>query len=400
MALFSRQFKRRLRKLVGRVLPVLFMSGCMFGALLFHASLFLSPLGQRVETTQTDLWFRVRGIKPPPPDLIIAALDEATYRELGLSHIQPLPRGLVGDLLDKMREAGATGCFLDLIFRDPGTSQAENEKLAAALSSFPTLIGAFDYTERDNIEKTAKLVEVFPRPEFSAAAARVVKVNVIEVDSVRYFTQPKPTEREVLPLPYSYVQWAKLPKGPEFQDLINYYGPPGTIPTVSIYKILRNDRTANEALFKGKFVVLGNALATGLAYSLKDAFMTPTSFRAMAGVEIHSTVLANLRTGGWIHRSPLERELALLTAALLVISGVFFVLPAGPSVIFYAIVTAVWTVWAYVWFLQDRFLPGVLVFYVVLPLVLIVAILAKHRTLRGRLRSLGDMLGMSDRLDE
>lgn len=400
MALFSRQFKRRLRKFVGRVLPVLFMSGCMFGALLLHASLFLSPLGQRLETKQTDLWFRVRGIQPPPPDLIIAALDEATYRELGLSHIQPIPRALLGDILDKIREGGAEGCFLDLIFRDPGPSQAENQKLATALSSFPTLIGAFDYVERDNIEKSAKLVEVFPRPEFGAAAARVVKVNVIEVDSVRYFTQPKPMEREVSPLAYSYVEWAKLPKAPEFQDLINYYGPPGTIPTVSLYKILRNDRAANEALFKGRFVVLGNTLATGLSYSLKDAFMTPTSSRAMAGVEIHSTVLANLRTGGWIHRSPLSTELVLLTAVILVVTGVFFVLPAGPSLICYSIVTAVWTVWAYLWFLQNRFMPGVLVFYVVLPLALIVAILAKHRTLRGRLRHLGSMLGVSDRLDE
>ena len=87
----------------------------MFGALALHASLFLSPLGQRIETSQTDLWFRVRGARPTPSDLIIVALDEATYREMDLSHIQPLPRGVIGQLVTAVRDAGAEGCFLDLI---------------------------------------------------------------------------------------------------------------------------------------------------------------------------------------------------------------------------------------------------------------------------------------------
>lgn len=400
MGLFSRQFKRRVQKFLRRVIPVVCMAVVMFGALALHASLFLSPLGQRIETSQTDLWFRVRGVRPPPPDLIIVALDEATYREMGLSHIQPLPRGVIGDLVNVVREAGAEGCFLDLIFRDPGTSQQDNQKLASSLGTMPTFIGAFDYVERDNIANTAKLVEVFPRPEFSAAATRVVKVNVVEVDAVRYFTQPKTIEKEVLPLPYSYAQWAKLSAAPAFQDLINYFGPPGTIPVVSAYKILRNDRATNEALLRGKFVAVGNTLATGLSYSLKDAFTTPTSTRQMAGVEIHATTLANLRAGDWIRRTPLPTELVLLSATLLVVSGMFFTLPAGPAIVSYALVTAIWSVWAYFSFLRNDFLPGVLVFYVVLPLTLVIAVLAKHRTLKGRLKQIGGMLGMSERLDE
>ena len=400
MALFSRQFKRRLQRVLRRVLPVLFMASMMLGALILHASLFLSPVGQRIEVSQTDVWFRVRGVRPPPSDIIIAALDEATYRELGLSHIQPLSRGLVGDLVTTIAASGAESCFLDLIFRDPGTSQEDNQKLAASLRALPTFIGAFDYVERDNIANTAKLVEVFPREEFMTAATRSVKVNVIDVEGVRYFTQPKESERDVLPLPYSYARWAKLRSAPAYQDLINFYGPPGTIPTVSIYKILRNDRATNEALLKGKMVAVGNTLATGLSYSLKDSFVTPTSSRPMAGVEIHATVLGNLRTGSWIHRTPLPIELQLLSAVLLVVSGVFFTLPAGPALVFYAFVTATWSVWAYLWFLQDKFLPGTLVFYVVLPLALIVAILAKHRTLKGKLKYLGGMLGISDGLDD
>jgi CHASE2 domain-containing sensor protein len=382
------------------VLPVLFMTGGMFGAVVLHAYVFLSPFGQQLETSQTDLWFRVRGVRAPPSDLIIGALDEATYRELGLSQLQPLPRGLIGELIGKLHEAGAEMCFLDFIFRDPGTSLVDNEKLAAALRAFPTIIGAFDYMERDNIAKTAALVEVFPRVEFSSAAAIVAKVNVIEVDSVRYFTQTKAKEREVIPLPYSYARWAKLSRVPAFQDLINYYGPPGTIPAVSIHKVLRNDRAANEALFKGKLVAVGNTLATGLSYSIKDSFMTPASSRPMAGVEIHATVLGNVRTGEWIHRTPLSRELVILSAVLVVVSGVFFTLSAGPALVFYSLITAGWSVWAYLWFLNDKFLPGVLAFYGVLPLVLVVAILGKHRTLKGRLKHIGSMLGMTDRLDE
>lgn len=400
MALLSRQFKRRLQKFLRRVIPVVAMALVMSGALVLHGSLFVSPFGQRFEVWQTDLWFRVRGPRPPPSNMIIVALDEPTYRELGLSHISPLPRGTIGELLEKLREGGAEGAFLDFIFRDPGPSESDNRRLVGGLSSIPSFIGAFDYVERDNIAKTSTLVDVLPQPQFQAAATRVTKVNLMDLHGVRYFTQPKREDRDILPVPYSYAQWAKIGRMPTFHDLINYYGPPGTIPMVSIYKVLRNDRAANERLFKGAFVVVGNTLATGLSYTLKDSFVTPTSTRVMPGVEIHATVLGNVRSGDWIHRTSPAIEFSLLSAVILVISGVIFTMPAGPAVVFYTLVTAIWSVWSYAWFLTDRFLPGLLAFYVVLPLVLVVAILAKHRTLKGRMRYIGDMLGISDRVEE
>jgi CHASE2 domain-containing sensor protein len=332
--------------------------------------------------------------------MLVVALDEPTYRELGLSHIAPLPRGILGELLEKLREGGAEAAFLDFIFRDPGPSQADNQRLVAGLHSIPTFIGAFDYVERDAITKTATLIQVLPQPDFQEAAARVTKVNLMDIPSVRSFTQPKREDSNVLPVPYSYAQWARIERMPTFYDLINYYGPPGTIPTVSIYKVLRNDRAANERLFKGAFIIVGSTLATGLSYTLKDSFVTPTSTRVMSGVEIHATVLGNMRSGDWIHRTSLATECTLLSAVILVVSGVIFTMPAGPAVVFYTMVTAVWSVWAYAWFLTDRFLPGLLAFYVILPLVVVVAILAKHRTLKGRMRYIGDMLGISDRVDE
>jgi hypothetical protein len=75
-------------------------------------------------------------------------------------------------------------------------------------------------------------------------------------------------------------------------------------------------------------------------------------------------------------------------------------LPAGLAVIFYTSVAALWSVWAYMWFLQNKFLPGILAFFVVLPIVLAIAVLAKHRAARGRLKHIGDMLGISGRYSE
>lgn len=140
MALFSRQLKRRTTKLLRRVVPVLLISVGMLGAVFLHAYLFLSPFGQQLETSQTDVWFRVRGVRPPPPNLLLVSLDEATYRELGLSHLQPLSRGMIAELLEKLSDAGAKACFLDFIFRDPGPSPEDNQRSRQRLVPFRPLL--------------------------------------------------------------------------------------------------------------------------------------------------------------------------------------------------------------------------------------------------------------------
>lgn len=53
---------------------------------------------------------------------------------------------------------------------------------------------------------------------------------------------------------------------------------------------------------------------------LGSSNVTPTGTRVMPGVDIHATVLGNVRSGGWIHRTSVASECGLLSADILGIS--------------------------------------------------------------------------------
>jgi adenylate cyclase len=81
--------------------------------------------------------------------------------------------------------------------------------------------------------------------------------------------------------------------------LINYLGPPGTFPQVSITDIL-NDHF-DKGIFKDKIVIVGS-IATG-AHDLRN---TPFS-GAHPGMDVHATVIDNILRNDFISKSALAR---------------------------------------------------------------------------------------------
>jgi adenylate cyclase len=87
-------------------------------------------------------------------------------------------------------------------------------------------------------------------------------------------------------------------QGPQ-ERYLNYYGPPGTIQTVSYYKILQaqvdSPGAAGPHDLTGKVVFIG--LSEQLRPEEKDGFYTAFSQRNgldISGVEIAATAFANL----------------------------------------------------------------------------------------------------------
>ncbi len=363
------------------------------GAVAFHSRLYLSNFGQGLELFQTNVWFRLRGLEAPPPELALVALDERTYSELAFSHLQPVPRSAIADLVNRLAEAGARLVILDLFFRDVGNDPAGNQKLADALGRLPTFIGSFRFSERTELGGPGQVIEVSPLPEFAQRAERVVLMNLLEQGEVRLFTMQKTSAEGYEPLPIAYALLEPGKPMPAPQDLINYYGPGGAIPRISALHVLRDSSDVNAARFKDKTVLIGAALPVGMGLATKDTFHTPTGSRLFPGVEVHATVVGNIMRGDWIRRLPVSLEFPILNVVVVVLSLVIVRLaPLTASLCTFGALV-LWTCSSYLLFTHKYFVPGVSAFFIVLPCALLVSVISKHTALKTRYQHFQSLLG-------
>jgi len=388
--------RRRVKRALKRLFPFMLVASLALGVLAAHTTLFSSVIGQEIELRQTDVWFRLRGAIPTPEQLLIVSIDEDTYGELSLSTLAPLPRGVIADLLEVLARSGASLAIIDLFFRDPGSDPTGNDRLTHALSQMPTFIGAFQYEESGSGDETRRVIEVSPVKQFAEAAEKVVLMNILGHDTVRFFRLPLRGKDQRESLVTAYGERSQHVPSPRMLDLIRFYGPPGTVPQVSAGKVLRQDAGSNEAQFKGKTVLIGNALKVKTGFAVKDSFRTPVSATLMSGVEVHATVVANVMQNNWIRRGNLGRE--LLTVSLLLVMVAVIVAAVAPvlGLMVVAGAAVVWSLIAYAGFLKGVFIPGVLGFLVVLPVTFVVTTIAKHRALKSRFYQVERMLGLSD----
>ncbi len=110
---------------------------------------------------------------------------------------------------------------------------------------------------------------------------------------------------------YAEVAGRKIPILRDGSALINFCGPEGTIPTLSVTDVL-HDRIGPDVL-KGMAVEIG-ATATGL----NDLRPTPFSHNA-PGVELNSTIVENIVAGNFLHQGgEIPKYLLMVLLGLLV----------------------------------------------------------------------------------
>lgn len=95
----------------------------------------------------------------------------------------------------------------------------------------------------------------------------------------------------------------RLPLDPAGRQLVNHYGPRGTIPTVSVADLLRG--RADPERLAGRIVVLGAA-----AVGAGDSFATPFSAR-LPGAEFLATAIDNILHGRSLRRDDATRSIDL-----------------------------------------------------------------------------------------
>jgi len=325
---------------------------------------------ERIEVGLLDLKFHARGPLEPSPQVALLAIEQPSLDRYGQF---PFSRETYADVLLALERAGARQVVMDLVFSEPATP-AEDQALAEALQAvnMPVLLGYFFYTGSNemvpavppdrqqsfrrltrslptgrpttdhHLVDARSIQPVLPRLQQAADGAGFVNLRVGAGGIVRHAQLAIEWQGEAYPaievqaaavalagagsgLPAMLVGTPGAPEldilghtvglDPSGGALLNYPGPPGTFPQVTMMELLDETRAeANAKVLGGKTVVLGPS-AVGIGDTRDTPFQPSTP-----AVEIHAAVLDNLLEGRFLRRPPwlmLVEWLAMLTGGLL-----------------------------------------------------------------------------------
>ena len=290
---------------------------------------------ERIEATATDLRMAFRGTRTPPDRVTVVAIDDETVRADGS---YPVSRATLAQIIDAVAALGPSAVAVDLLLVDPGNA-AEDARLAQALGRVPSVIAAAAVyaggtqtiaatgnAALDRIPRAERFL--LPLPQFAAAAAvGVVNVGTDDAGRPRFFPMLFRTEDRIeasLPLRAAALGVGAVPDvGPDGVTIdgrivrtdlghilpINFYGPRGTIRTVSAASLLRGDVAAAD--IEGRVVVIGATVTGG-----GDVFPTPFD-PVLPGVEVIATAVTQLMAGDGLVRTPGTRRVDAAVAVVL-----------------------------------------------------------------------------------
>lgn len=315
----------------------------------------------RLEATMTDFRLMLRGSLPSPSTVSIVAIDDEAVRQAGGF---PLPRAVLAQLVQRIAELQPKAIALDLLLLDPGAPD-DDAALARTLAATPSVIGAAAvYTTGVQTLQAGDgpLAQIpisdrllLPLPRFAEAAEiGIVNVMTDKSGTPRAFPMLFRTADAIyaaMPLQAATVATLSDPviahDGIEIAgrfvptDLgqtlpLNFYGPQGTITTVSAASVLAGSFPGD--MLRDRVVVIGATVTGG-----GDVFPTPFD-PVLPGVEVISTAIANLLQGDALVR---DRTVRVIDAATAVVLPVVLVglLAWRRSALGFAVILTVALIW-------------------------------------------------------
>jgi adenylate cyclase len=272
-----------------------------------------------LELDSVDARFSIRGTEQPPADLVIVAIDDVTSDEL--NQRWPFPRSMHANVIDRIAADRPKAIAYDIEFIGLGPLK-DDLALANAIARARGRV-VLAATETDRRGRTnllgggdPLLKEIGARPASAlfpvdAGATRRMKFQVNKLKTFGVATAEVADGETLKPSLFGgHPEW------------IDYYGPPGTIRTVSFSRVLR-DRLP-KGFFRGKVVVVGPT-----APSLQDLRATSTTGDdLMPGAEIQANAIQTVRRG--LPLSELPGWLDVVLIAVLGVLGPLAMLTFGP----------------------------------------------------------------------
>lgn len=262
-----------------------------------------SQIGEFLELKGYDIFHVLKKPAHPPEDIVIVAIDEPSFAEIGKQW--PWPRSIHAKLIDVLKKEGASVIGFDILFSEPSQLN-EDTILADSIKRAGNVCLASDIEVLSN-KKYIQEIVVEPLQKLKTGAFTGLVALYIDRDNiVREFYSAK--EGEIL----FAEQIARMHSREVFSipenALISYIGPPGSFTIVSYYQALEPSVFLPENFFKDKIVIVGMLLKTvsepGKPHP--DIFATPflisKNRRLMSGVEIQANMVYDFLRGTFITR--------------------------------------------------------------------------------------------------
>lgn len=286
------------------------ISAAVFGAMALGSQ---HPWILRTEGYGQSVLWRLRGPIPPPPGVVILAIDEYSlsqgnvyagspdrYPHLAPIESWPWQRQAYALAIERLMEAGARVVAVDVLFLDPSIhGPADDAALESALAQWGdrvVLAALYDASSTDwggfTILLTPTLNGVVHQgliniaPDSDGHIRLAPEVVLAELRRIHNFVDDLPA------FATATLQATGDPIPPWPSRQIFFYGPGGTIPTVPFANVLEPDNWERyRDQFAHKIVILGPT-----AVSLQDHHRTPFD-AAMPGPEIHAQTVAAMLEG-------------------------------------------------------------------------------------------------------
>ena len=250
-----------------------------------------------------DFFFRLRGTTDPPQQILIAAIDEKSLETLGR---WPIERKYYAPFLEQTKEA--LGILSDIIFAEPTMG---DKPFKEALARFPHMILAAYVNRSGHLVLPASSLgqppvgHVHIEPGMDGVVRETYHTLILdgkELPSAAFSLYTLLAgDTSVTPDQLKSVDSHGLNGTPLYSILqaqkrrINYYGPPGTFPSISFSDIL--EKQYPQDYFKNKILVLGLTVA-GVDQDHLTCFSQNRN--RMAGVELQATILGNILDRSYI----------------------------------------------------------------------------------------------------
>ncbi|MDD3563240.1 MAG: adenylate/guanylate cyclase domain-containing protein [Candidatus Cloacimonetes bacterium] len=321
----------------------------------FIKILFLFPVFHSLDFKVQDSLFRLRGPRTPSEEVVIIAIDDASFGALNISW--PFPREYHAKLIENLSLAGARLIVFDVEFTE--NSRPEADALLAEMSheyqnvifagkvirgldpnapdqvltpipeimAFETPWGIVNMSsDSDNTIRKYDLFELLDdSPYYSLGVAALANSRVYQTEWHQHIKNKQDRLR---------VADHSIPLRAQNQALINYYGPANTFPSVSYASVI-DDSTVSmpgyqglefdefydiveSGLLKDKIVLVGATVD-----ELHDRFPTPFGGEWTSGVEIHANFLNMVLTGDYLSEFNFWLFLCLELIVLLALCVVF-----------------------------------------------------------------------------
>jgi adenylate cyclase len=267
---------------------------------------------RNVELDSVDARFSIRGTQKPPSELIVVQIDDVTFNEL--HQRWPFSRTVHADAIRHISADHPKAIAYDVQFTEPSNGKdwdnPPDNALGDAIAKANGRV-VLSTTEVDDKGGTAilggddYLRQIGAHPGnglFPNDPGGVIRRSAYAIDKLKAFSVVTTEVADGHPVK------PKLFGGQS--AWIDYYGPPGTVRTVSFSRVAQGKTP--RGLFRNKIVVVGPS-----APSLQDVHPTSTTGNGlMSGAEIQANAIETVRRS-----LPLEPAPGGVNVALIVLLG-------------------------------------------------------------------------------